>query len=104
MDGARILALMPLAYYNALFPIDIKPAPKEIVRVLIAHIECLDPDIQVQADGWVEKLSSDSLDERDEAAAKLKKLSALGEYTIRRAAEKAKDEETKSRLLELLKK
>ena len=103
VDGARVLALMPLPFYNALFPIEIKPAPKELVRVLVAHLECLDPDLQAQADAWIDQFANDSIEERDAAAAKLRKLGPLVEGTIRRAAENAKDSETKARLLELLK-
>jgi hypothetical protein len=103
VDGARILALMPRAVYDALLPIDIKPAPKEFVRVLIAHLECLDPALRVKAEKWIDTFASESIEEREVAASELKKLGPLAESLIRSSAEKAKDAEIKSRLLELLK-
>jgi hypothetical protein len=101
--GARVLAFVPREIYDALLPIEIDPKPSKLERVLIAHIECLDPDRRPQIDKWIEQLASESLDERDAAAAELKKAGPLAEKAIRDAAERTKDAEVKARLLELLK-
>ncbi len=103
VDGARVLAIAPRAMFDALLPAAVTPAPREFVRVLVSHVECLPHETRVEADRWIEKLSSESLDERDEAAKKLLALGPLAEHVVRRAAEKATDPETKARLMELLK-
>ena len=103
VDGVRVLALLPRAFYDTLIPITIKPAPKEMARVLVAHVECLDVELQAMVAAAIEKFSSDSIEEREVAAQKIRELGALAEHQVRRAAERAKDEEVKSRLLELLK-
>jgi hypothetical protein len=101
--GARVLAVVPRAAYDALLPIEITPKPDKLERVLIAHVECLDPDLAAKLDGWIAKLGADSLDERDAAAAEIRKLGPLAEKTIRAAAEKAADADLKGRLVDLLK-
>jgi mRNA-degrading endonuclease toxin of MazEF toxin-antitoxin module len=103
VDGARVLAITPPAVFDALLPATVTPTPKEFVRVLVTHVECLPHETRIEADRWIEMLSSESLDERDEAAKKLKALGPLAEHVVRRAAEKATDPETKARLMELLK-
>ena len=95
--------LIGRAFYDGLLPIAIKPAPKEITRLLVAHVECLDVELQERVASAIEKFSSESIEEREVAAQRIKELGALAEHQVRRAAEKAKDEEVKSRLLELLK-
>jgi len=101
--GARVLAIVSRAAYDALLPIEIAPKPDKLERVLIAHVECLDPDVAARVGGWIAKLGAESLDERDAAAAELRKLGALAEMPIRAAAEKATDADLKGRLLDLLK-
>jgi hypothetical protein len=103
VDGVRVLAILPRALYDALLPITIKPEPKELARVLVAHVECLDVELQEKVEAAIAKFSSDSIEEREAAAQTIKRLGALAEHQVRRAAEQAKDEEVKSRLLELLK-
>lgn len=102
--GARVLAFVPREVYDALLPIEIEPRPSKLERVLIAHIECLDPDRRPQIDQWIDQLASESLDERDAAAAELKKAGPLAEKAIRDAIDKPRDAEVKARLMELLKK
>jgi hypothetical protein len=103
VDGVRVLAIAPRAVYDALLPATVTPAPKEFVRVLISHVECLPPEKREEAESWIETFSSDSLDARDAAAQKLRALGPLGEHVVRDAAAKATDAETKARLMELLK-
>jgi hypothetical protein len=101
--GARVISLVPRETYDAVLPIRITPEPAKLARVLLAHIESVDPDRLGEVEAALDALGSESLDERDAAAKKLKGLGPLAEGLIRRAAETAKDAEVKGRLLELLK-
>jgi hypothetical protein len=102
--GARVLVLLPRAAYDALLPLEITPKPTALTRVLIAHLECLDPATQAKVDAWIAKLGSESIDERDAATAGIRSLGPLAEKSVRDAIEQSKDAEVRSRLQELLKK
>ncbi len=102
-NGARVLAILPRETYDALLPIEITPKPAELKRVLIAHLECLDPTAQARVDAWIAALGSENLEERDTATKGLRRFGPLAEKSIRDAIERSKDAESKSRLQELLK-
>ena len=101
-DGVRVLIVLAREAYDRLLPIEIKPAPAELVRVLIAHLECLDDERIAKIHEWIGELGAADLDVRDKASAKLKQLAPLAEPMIREAADKATDADVKGRLLDLL--
>lgn len=102
-DGARVLCFVPRATYDEFLPIELAPAPRKLERVLVAHVECLDPALEADVRRWIADLSNDSLDVRDEAAQRLRKLGPLAHDAIRRAADAAADPDVQGRLLDLLK-
>ncbi|HLF93398.1 MAG TPA: hypothetical protein VJB14_08045 [Planctomycetota bacterium] len=60
IDGARVLTILPRAAYDRLLPLEIQPAPKELQRVLIAHLECLDAEAREAIVSLVEQLGRTS--------------------------------------------
>ncbi len=101
-DGVRVLVVLAREAYDRLLPIEIKPAPTELVRVLIAHLECLDDERIAKINEWIADLASSEIEIRDKASAKLRQLGPLAEPMIRQAAETATDADVKGRLLDLL--
>jgi hypothetical protein len=102
MDGVRVLAIASREEYDAVLPIEIRPTPKELARVLIAHIECLDETGRQRIADFIAKLAGDDIAERDGAAAALRKLRPLADEMIRKAADAASDAEVRARLTDLL--
>ena len=102
-DGVRVLVFLAREATERLLPMEIAPAPKELVRVLIVHLECLDDERIRRIRAWIADFASSEIEPRDFAAKKLRELGPLAEPFIRASAEKASDAEVKSRLLDLLK-
>lgn len=102
IDGVRVLVLLDRAAYDRLLPIEITPAPKELVRVLIAHLECLDDERVARIKRWIADLGSEELTTRDMASARLRQLGPLAHPYVREAADQAADPEFKARLEALL--
>ena len=103
IDGTRVLMVASREAYDRLLPIEITPAPKELRRVLVVQLECLDEERREEVAKWIEGLGAEGLDERATAAAKLRAFGLLAEPQIRAAAELSKDPEVKARLQDLLK-
>jgi hypothetical protein len=102
-EGVRVLVALSRDAIERLLPMEIKPAPTELARVLIVHLECLDDDRIRKIKAWIADFAAAEIEPRDFAAKKLRELGPLAEPFIREAAEKASDAEVKSRLLDLLK-
>jgi len=103
IDGARVLTILPRAAYDRLLPLEIHPAPKELQRVLIAHLECLDAEAREAIASLVEQLGADELEKREAAATTLRARMPLAGSVIREALRAAKDAEIRGRLEDLLK-
>lgn len=101
-DGYRVLYFMPRPAIDALLPMDITPAPKKLVRVLLAQIECLGPEGAQEAADLIDSLGSRDIDVRERATVRLQKLGPMVERALRRAAADSQDEEIRSRCRWLL--
>lgn len=101
-DGARVLSLVPRAAFDRLLPIEIQPAPRELRRVLLAHIECLDAEAVEEIAALIVQLGMDDPQARDAATMKLRARMPLAASVIREALPKVGDAETRGRLEDLL--
>lgn len=101
-DGARLLVVLPRELYDRILPVEISPVPRELQRVLVAHVECLDPDQRPAVAAAIDALSSDAPAERSEAVRKLRAFGPLASPMMREAADRTADAEVRSRLLDLL--
>jgi hypothetical protein len=101
-DGARVLSLVSREAYDRLLPLEIRPEPAELQRVLVAHVECLDADAEEEVSRRVEELASDDPEKRKAAAAALRARMPMATGLIREALKKADDAEVRGTLEDLL--
>ncbi len=101
-DGVRVLLVTPRTVYDRLLPLSVAPAPARVERVLIAHIECVDDGRRAQIATWIEQLSSNELDDRMAADARLRELGPLAHAQIREALALTKDPDLRTRLEAIL--
>ena len=48
-DGVRVLFVLPQSWTDRFIPIDIKPKPAELIRVMVGRVELLDPSRERRA-------------------------------------------------------
>jgi hypothetical protein len=101
-DGARVLSLVPREAYDRLLPLEIRPAPSDLRRVLVAHVECLDAEAEAEVAALVERLASDDPETRNAAASLLRARLPMAASLIREALRTATDPELRGRLEDLL--
>jgi hypothetical protein len=83
-DGLRILSVLPRSTVDAAIPIDVKPAPQELVRVMVGRVEMLTPEAEGRLEKTVADLGSDDAQERQAAEAELARYGRLREPVLRR--------------------
>jgi hypothetical protein len=101
-DGLRLLYVLPRETTDALIPIQIKPAPTELVRVMVGRTELLTPDTERQIERWVGELGASDYKVRQSAAAGLAKLGRITEPALRRVAGLTQDTEVRNRAQSLI--
>lgn len=97
-DGHRMLALLPREKIDALLPLSIDPAPDELVRVLIVHVECLTPADRDAVAVEIAALGADDPAKRDAATEALSKRGPTVEGALREARAATRDEEVRTRI------
>jgi len=95
-EGLRILAILPRDDVDKAIPITIKPAPEELVRVMVGRIEVLTPDAEKRIEAQLAKLDAKNAKERETAIAELDRLGRLKEPVLRRIAGLTKSAEVKA--------
>jgi hypothetical protein len=101
-DGARVISLVPRAAFDRLLPLQIHPEPKELKRVLLAHVECFDPESREELNALIAQLSSDDPQVRDMATMKIRARMPLASSVVKDALGKVQDPEVRGRLEDLL--
>jgi hypothetical protein len=102
-DGVRVLYLLPRNWTDATLPMQIKPAPKELVRVMVGRAEVLTPQTEDQLTRLVSQAQSDDPTALRELRARLDKLGRFAEPALSRALTAAKvPGQTQVRLIALL--
>lgn len=90
-EGTRILYAVPRPQVDGLLPLDIKPAPDEIVRVLVGRIEFLTPETEGAVEAALRERASADPATRDAAMARLAKFDRFLEPHVRRILAKTAD-------------
>ncbi|HEV3256483.1 MAG TPA: hypothetical protein VG013_06375 [Gemmataceae bacterium] len=85
-DGFRLLYVLPRTTVDATIPIRIKPAPEQLVRVMVGRVEVLTPDKERLVEKSVEELGAKSAAARKAASAELARLGRLKEPVLHRIA------------------
>lgn len=101
-DGARSLTVVPRETIDALLPMEIAPAPDELARVLIAHVEHLTPEREREVVRRIEDLGADAIETREAAMKTLEEFGPFAEGALRDALAASKDPEVQARITKLL--
>src|SRR5262249_32367917 len=96
-EGLRVLSVLPRSTVDEVIPIQIKPAPQELVRVMVGRIEVLTPEMEQNVEKDVIDLGSAEEDVRAAAEADLARLGRFQEPVLRRIAALTKAPEGRSR-------
>jgi hypothetical protein len=102
-DGVRSIRIVPREQIDALLPMEIAPAPDELVRVLIAHVEHLTPEREREVERCIADLVADAIETREAATRSLESFGPFAEGALRRALAETKDPEVQARIAALLK-
>ncbi|MCZ7648559.1 MAG: hypothetical protein M5U26_25415 [Planctomycetota bacterium] len=100
--GLRVLYALPLETTEALLPLEVQPAPRECVRVLIARAEGLTPEGESRVRDLVAALDAESFEARDTARQGLEALGRFAEPQLRRALATSAQPELQARVRALL--
>ena len=99
-EGTRVLYLVPPKLTDAILPLDVKPAPQEMVRVLVGRMEILTPEQEQLFAELLERVSDPTaLDET--LTAELKKLGHFAEPTLQRIGQTTYDPTVRQRAKQL---
>jgi hypothetical protein len=83
-DGLRVLSVLPRANVDAVIPIQIAPAPDQLVRVMVGRIEVLTPDMERRLEQTVADLDAKDAKVREAANADLARFGRMREPVLRR--------------------
>jgi hypothetical protein len=85
-EGLRLLYVLPRALVDDTIPLQIRPAPLKLERVMIGRIEVLTPDLEQRIEQAVADLTVPHPAVRLAAAAALERLGRIQEPVLRRIA------------------
>ena len=91
-DGIRMLVVMPKSWTDAFIPLQISPAPDEIVRVMVGRIELLTPERERNTSDAISRLASPDAGVREAAFNVLREQGRYVEPIIRRTLQTTTDE------------
>ena len=101
-EGLRLLFVLPREQVDAVIPIQIKPAPPQLVRVMVGRTEVLTPDAERQIVQWIRELGADEYPVRAAADVELARLGRLAEPALRRVVALTNDAEVRVRAERLI--
>jgi hypothetical protein len=100
----RILYVVPRETVDAVFPIQFRPSPDQLVRVMLGRLEILTPAREKEIESYVHDLGASDFKRREAATAGLARLGRLGEPALRRIMSSANDPEVRARADSLIRK
>jgi hypothetical protein len=100
--GTRVLYSLPKANTDALLPLRLTPAPRELVRVMVGRLEALTPEQELRIESLVGKLGAADPVVRDATAAEIKQLGRFAEPALNRVSKLSEDPETQANARNLL--
>jgi hypothetical protein len=101
-DGLRVLYLLPDASVKAAIPIQIRPAPDKLVRVMVGRVEVLTPGREHEIEKYVAELGATEFKIREAASTGLARLGRLSEPALRRVLATTGDPEVRARAENLI--
>jgi hypothetical protein len=100
--GTRVLFVMPQSWTDRFIPIQIKPQPDALVRVMVGRLELLDAGRERRAEESIGELSSADAAVRERAFAALAAEGRYVEPVVRRVLATTKDEHVRTLARRLL--
>jgi hypothetical protein len=101
-EGFRLLYVLPRQTVDRMIPIQVKPAPDKLVRVMVGRVEVLTPAQERQIEKIVADLGADDFKLREAASSHLAQLGRLGEPALRRIMATSRDAEVRARAGQLI--
>jgi hypothetical protein len=101
-DGTRLLYLLPGALTDRMIPLTVKPAPDQVLRVMVGRLEILTPQVERNIEDLLIKLASPTPAERDQAMAAITRFGRFAEPALQRVSKLSDSPEIKARARELL--
>jgi hypothetical protein len=101
-DGLRVLYVLPRSLTDATIPIQVQPAPDELVRVMVGRVEVLTPATEARIEKAVADLASPNPEARKAAAAELARLGRLEEPVLHRIEAMTQAPQVRERARELI--
>ncbi len=95
-DGVRLLFVMPQSWTDRFIPMRIKPAPYELVRVMVGRVELLDARRERRAERRSSALASPDASVREQAFETLRDEGRYVEPIVRRALQTTTDEQVRT--------
>ncbi len=101
-EGLRVFYLVPRAATDRILPLEIKPAPRACVRVLVGRMEIPTPSFLARVEEVVERLDSPRPAERQAAFAEITALGRYAQPALLRLAPSIRTKEQQKQLFNLL--
>ena len=101
-DGTRVLFVMPQSWTDRFIPMQIKPQPQSLVRVMVGRLELLDAGRERRAEASIRELSASDAAERERAFAALRAEGRYVEPIVRRVLATTKDDSVRTLARRLL--
>jgi hypothetical protein len=95
--GTRVLYSLPQSDTDALLPLRLDPAPKQVVRVMIGRLEALTPEQERKVAGLVAQLGASDPVIRENAAGEIRRLGRFAEPALARVTKLSDDPEIQAR-------
>ena len=100
--GLRVLYVLPRQTVDQIIPIQVKPTPDQLERIMVGRVEVLTPDREKQIEKFVADLGAANFRVRQTASVGLTRLGRLGEPALRRVRATTKDAEVRARAQALI--
>ncbi len=101
-QGTRVLYSLPQGDTDALLPLRLSPAPKELIRVMIGRLETLTPEQEASITSLVSHLGDLDPVIRERTSTRIRELGRFAEPALTRVAATSEDPETKVKAQALL--
>jgi hypothetical protein len=99
--GSRVLFVMPQSWTDAFIPMNLRPQPKQTVRVMVGRLELLTPERELAVENAVRGLSSKEAAVRELSFKQIQSQGRFAEPVLRRLS-RSGAEDVRSRAQELL--
>jgi hypothetical protein len=95
-EGVRVLYVLPREWTDRVLPLTLKPAPRELTRVMVGRAEVITPEMQKTFAESLTKAIAGDLEARQNTIAQMAKLGRFAEPAVRLVTKEATMQEKQS--------